>query len=59
MKTELNLLQGRVHLSSINFTSFGPIYLFYLTEAELTKPTMSIKFGINISIWETAHLPLP
>ena len=33
MRTELTLSPGRVHLSSITFTSSDPIYLFYLIKA--------------------------
>ena len=45
MRTELTLSPGRVHLSSITFTSSDPIYLFYLIKAELTKPTIPTKFA--------------
>ena len=49
MKTELTLSWGRVHLSSITFTSSDPIYLFYLIKVELTELTIPIKFASNSS----------
>ena len=49
MRTELTLSPGIVHLSSITFTSFDPIYLFYLIKAELTKPTIPTKFANSSS----------
>ena len=47
MRTEVTLSRGRVHLSSIAFTSSDPIYLFYIIKVELTEPTIPIKFANN------------
>ena len=47
MRTEVTLSRGRVHLSSIAFTSSDPIYLFYIIKVELTEPTIPIKFASN------------
>ena len=55
MRTELTLSPGRVHLSSVTFTSFDPQYLFYLIKAELTKPTIPTKFASNSSSRENSY----